>query len=113
MGTANSADTGANYYSMTQAAGVKVGDTDAWYWMSSVTNGFINITSAWVNEMGTGTGENFNALLKIHNVNSTSAYKTVGTTSTRTTTTTTTNITTTTNSTTTTTTTAITTLPNT
>ena len=78
MGTANSADTGANYYSMTQAAGVKVGDTDAWYWMSSVTNGFIKITSAWVNEMVTRTGENFNALLKIHNVNSTSAYKTVG-----------------------------------
>ena len=78
MGTANSADTGTNYLWITQSTGVSASDTNEFYWASSSSTAYIQVTSSSVNEMGTGTGENFNALLKIYNVNSTSAYKTVG-----------------------------------
>ena len=80
MGTANTADTGNNYRYITQTTGVQSGDSDDWYWASSGTGliGLISVTSAFINELGTGTGENFNGQLKVYNVNSTSAYKTVG-----------------------------------
>ena len=80
LGTSNAADTGSKYRWMTQTTGVQNNDTDDWYWASSGTglSTVMQVTSSWINELGTGTGENFNALLKVYNVNSTSAYKTVG-----------------------------------
>ena len=80
MGTANTADTGLKYRWITQTTGVQNLDSDDWYWCSSGTalNTVMQITSCFINELGTGTGENFNGQLKVYNVNSTSAYKTVG-----------------------------------